>query len=957
MTAGLSRRGFLQSIAASTLVLTTPSFVAKVAASVSEVTDLPIPDYDSWQDIYQTQWSWDKIAKGTHLINCWYQAHCAWDVFVKDGLVYREEQTAEYPQTNSDVPDFNPRGCQKGCSFSNRMYDATRVTHPLKRMGERGEGKWKRVSWDEALTDIADRYIDVTVNEGSDRTIWDCGPGLDLATSSAAVFRFSKYTRSVILDMNTEIGDGHRGALETMGKISGERSADDFFYSDLILIWGSNPIYTQIPNAHFYTEARYNGTKIITISPDYNASATKSDLWVPVKPGTDAALAMGIARWLVEHEKIDRAFMAEQTDMPLLVREDTDKFLTEADMVASGSAHGFYFFDTATNAVVSAPRKSLSLGELDPDLDASTTVTLLDGSEVKVRTVFSRLKDTLEDYTLANVSKICGTGEKMIELMAESIGNSKAMTNVTSSSLNKYFHGNLIERSMIMVFALTGNMGRHGAGYGAFPFLTPDGFEPFMMLPNMHSLEQFAHQVHGMVEEKVAEGMTEEMATYDITKMLFATNSPFPQVTSGTLFWAIHGGIKDLHDDNWTPFITRPVSDYVMEAVNSGDQPLLPPSGTTPRIIFHFVSNSLRRVRGGDILKEKLWPKLELSVCLDMRMNTTAQHSDYVLPCAAWYERNSFKWVTPLSPFLTATTAATEPLGESKPDWEIVLLLSEYIQKRAKERGIGTVKSPYGEDIALDKLYDQVSMNGEFGPKDEEKVAAAILDLSSNLDGVTWDHLKEKGFAKFTSHGHEGLSLGNMTDFKEGETIVPHTHHVDKKVPWPTTTRRMQFYIDVDRYLEMGETLPMHKEPPKIGGNHPFMLTGGHPRESIHSTWRDNPLMLQLTRGEPFILICPFDAHSKGIEDSDVLRVFNDVGEFHVKAKLSPSLQPGQLLIYHAWEDYQFIKGSMRNVTPSPINPVELVGNSGTHLDPRFTTGQPSTFDRDARVDVEKIEA
>jgi len=957
MAVNLSRRGFLQGLGASTLVLSTPSFVARAAAAVSDLAGLPIPDYSAWQDIYQTQWSWDKIAKGTHLINCWYQSHCAWDVYVKDGLVYREEQTAKYPQTNSDVPDFNPRGCQKGCAFSNRMYDATRVIHPLKRVGERGEGKWKRVSWDEALTDIADRYIDVTVNEGSDRTIWDIGPGMDLATSSAAVFRFSKFTRSVLLDMNTEIGDGHRGALETLGKISGERSADDFFYSDLILIWGSNPIYTQIPNAHFYTEARYNGTKIITISPDYNASATKSDLWVPVKPGTDAALAMGIARWLVEHDKIDRAFMAEQTDMPLLVRADTGKFLTEADMQASGSIHGFYLYDGATKRLMPAPRKNLNLGELQPDLEAITTVTVRDGSEVSVSTVFSLLKDSLQLYTLAHVSKVCGTGEKMIELMAQSVSNSKAMTNITSSSLNKYFHGNLIERAMILVFALTGNMGRHGAGYSAFPFLTPDGFEPFTLIPDMHSLEQFALQAHGMVEEKVAEGMTEEMALYDLTKLVFTTNSPFPQATCATLFWAVHGGVKDLHDNNWTPFLTKPMSDYVLDAVNSGDQPLLPPVGKTPRIIFHFVSNSLRRVRGGDILKEKLWPQLDLSVVLDMRMNTTAQHADYFLPCAAWYERNSFKWVTPLSPFLTATTAATEPLGSAKPDWEIILLLSKAIQKRAKERGIGTVKSPHGEDIALDKLYDHMSMNGAFGEKDEEKVAAAILQLSSNVGDITWEELKETGFARFTKPGGDSASLGNMTDFKEGETLVPHTHHVEKKVPWPTYTRRMQFYIDQDRYLEMGEALPRHKDAPKIGGNHPFMLTGGHPRESIHSTWRDNPLMLQLTRGEPYILICPLDAAGKGVEDGDLLRVFNDVGEFHVKAKLSPSLQPGQLLIYHAWEDYQFKKGTMRNVTPSPINPVELVGNTGTHLDPRFATGQPSTFDRDARVDVEKIEA
>ena len=768
MTPDVSRRQFLQGLTAAGLVLSTPSFVAKAVADMSKLAALPVPDYSGWKDVYRTQWSWDKVAKGTHLINCWYQAHCAWDVFVKDGLVYREEQTGDYPQTNSDVPDFNPRGCQKGCSFSHRMYDKTRVTNPLKRVGKRGEGKWKRVTWEEALTDIADRYIDVTLKEGSDRTIWDCGPGFDLATSTAAVFRFSKFTRSVILDMNSEIGDSHRGALEVMGKITGERSADDFFYSDLILFWGSNPIYTQIPNAHFYLEAKYNGTKVITISPDYNASATKSDLWVPVKPGTDAALAMGIARWLVDNDKIDRGFMAEQTDMPLLVRSDTGKFLTEADIHAQGSAHQFYLYDRAANDIAGAPRQSLNLGTLQPDLEIKTSVTLKDGKDVEVRTVFSLLKDSLKDYSLSRVSGICGTGEKMIVALAQAIAASRAMTNVTSSSLNKYFHGNLVERAMILVFALTGNMGRHGAGYSAFPFLMADGFEPFAMTQDMQSLEQFAHQVHGLVEEKVKQGLTQEMAMYDLAKLVFATHSPFPQATSGTLFWAIHGGVTDLYDDNWTPFLSRPIEDYLLKAVNSGDQPLMPAAGNSPRIIFHFVSNALRRVRGGDVLKEKLWPNLDLSVVLDMRMNTTAQYADYVLPCAAWYERNSFKWVTPLSPFITATTAATEPLGESKPDWEIVLLLSKYIQQRAKARGIGTVKSTYGEDIALDKLYDSVSMNGQFTEKDEEKVAETILQLSTNLQGVTWKELKEKGFARFTSSGNESVSLGNMTDYKEG---------------------------------------------------------------------------------------------------------------------------------------------------------------------------------------------
>ena len=133
--------------------------------------------------------------------------------------------------------------------------------------------------------------------------------------------------------MNTEIGDGHRGAAETFGKIAFERSADDYFYSDLILIWGSNPLYTQIPNAHFLTEARYKGAQVVCIAPDYSASSVHADLYVPVKPGCDAALALSVAQVLVEEEcSIDRDFMAEQTDLPLLVREDTRRYLRSSDL-------------------------------------------------------------------------------------------------------------------------------------------------------------------------------------------------------------------------------------------------------------------------------------------------------------------------------------------------------------------------------------------------------------------------------------------------------------------------------------------------------------------------------------------------------------------------------------------------------------------------------------------------
>jgi len=156
-------------------------------------------------------------------VNCWYQAHCAWNVYVKDGLVWREEQVAEYPQTNSEVPDPNPRGCQKGACFSERMYDPGRVRYPLKRVGERGAGKWKRMTWEEILPEIADKMLDTITQEGSDRVVWDVGPLYTEGTMTAAHQRHLTLLDSTHLDQNSEIGDAHRGVAETFGKICFER--------------------------------------------------------------------------------------------------------------------------------------------------------------------------------------------------------------------------------------------------------------------------------------------------------------------------------------------------------------------------------------------------------------------------------------------------------------------------------------------------------------------------------------------------------------------------------------------------------------------------------------------------------------------------------------------------------------------------------------------------------------
>ncbi len=908
--------------------------------------------YGDWRDVYRERWQWDKVVKSSHFTNCWYQSHCAWNVYVKDGVVWREEQVASYPQSRPDVPDFNPRGCQKGACFSERMYDAARVTYPLKRIGERGQGKWKRVSWDEALEDLAEEFIRIVTEEGSDRVIWDNGPLYTFGAMAVAQMRFNELTGGIGLDMNTEIGDGHRGAGETFGKIVFERSADDYFNSDVILIWGCNPFATQIPNSHFLLEARYNGATLVTIAPDYSPSSIHSDVWAPIRPGTDAALAMAIAKIIVDEKLYDRDFIKEQTDLPLLVREDNGRLLRQSDLEKGGDDEVFYWFDRAAGEIVEVGRYSLALGAVDPALEGSFEAATTAGA-VAVRPVFERLKERLADYSPEAASEICGTPPNVIGKIARLVASAKAATNVTSSNFSKYYHGNLVERSQALIFALCGHIGKKGGGFVAFPFLTNDAFD-LLAIGKSGMLD--TARLYANILPKTTwlkwKGYSEEMVAYELARSAHAEGAG---LSCGVLFWAVHGGLLEYsgRSAEWDPHMKRPLSEYLDKSLAEGWQHVWPRPGNHPRMLLSFGSNILRRLRAYPLLLKHLWPKLTRIAVLDWRMTSTGMFADYVLPVAAWYERDDHKWGTPLSPFLHSSQKAAET-PEAWHEWRLIERFADKISKLARAKGIDKYTDHRGREVSLLHLHREFTYDGKFGEHAESKVAEEIIRGSSNLGEESWEQIQERGYVRFTSPGGSAVSIGNATKFKEDDTITPLTEHVEEKVPYPTTSRRIQFYIDHEFYLELDEALPRHKDAPKAGGDYPLMLTGGHTRWSIHSQWRDDSLMLRQQRGVPVMYVSEEDAAVRGIKDADDVIVRNDLDSFKIQAKVAAAVQPGQLIIYHAWENYQFAEGKgFQNLIPSPINPVELAGGQ-FHLRPMVICMQPGQFDRDTRVEIEK---
>jgi nitrate reductase alpha subunit len=400
--------------------------------------------------------------------------------------------------------------------------------------------------------------------------------------------------------------------------------------------------------------------------------------------------------------------------------------------------------------------------------------------------------------------------------------------------------------------------------------------------------------------------------------------------------------------------LKREFSEYLQEALEKGWQAV---PETAPRVFFEAGGNFFRRVRGYDQVIEHLLPKLDLVVTIDWRMSNTALHSDYILPAAGWYEKDDICWGSPVAPYCHITSRAVEPLGNSRTDWEIHCLLLKKLQQRAIERGIREFADRSGKKRRLDIIYDEFTFNGRFTENNTEEVLEALLDMATNVGDVSWKELKKKGYVRYTGVGTGIMQSGHASDFGPNETITANTRQTQKKQPWPTHTRRMQFYIDHDLYFELDRVLPSHKEQPKVGGDYPLQMTGGHTRWSIHSSWRDDPNMLRLQRGEPEIFLSNADSDARGIKDGDRVRVFNDLGSFEVIAKISPSVRPRQLIAYHAWEPFQFKnRRSHQSVIASPMNPIDLAGDY-FQLDPTMLMGQPGGNDRGTRVDVERVKS
>jgi nitrate reductase alpha subunit len=338
-------------------------------------------------------------------------------------------------------------------------------------------------------------------------------------------------------------------------------------------------------------------------------------------------------------------------------------------------------------------------------------------------------------------------------------------------------------------------------------------------------------------------------------------------------------------------------------------------------------------------------------------MSATALHSDFVLPIANQYEKIGFGIPSTHTMNLTFCDKAIEPPGEAVNEWEAFRRLTEKLELRAQQRGVEPYKDARNGQHDLTNCHTQFTRDGLF--VDEEIIADEMIRdtavLGSLPPNASLEEIRRKGYLRWEGLGVSARALAQATDPEPDKTFAPFRNRVEKGEPWPTLSRRAQFLIEHPWFIEADEHLPTHKNPPKIGGDYPFQVSSGHNRWSIHSLNTANHLMLETHRGAPHVVINDKDAEALGVEDNEEVRVYNDLGEYFVPTLVSSSAQPGQVVMYNGFDNYQFTDWKGPNdAEPGMVKWLHMAGGYG-HLKYWGTQWQPCPVMRNTYVNIEKV--
>jgi len=325
---------------------------------MSWIEDIISPKTRKWEEFYRNRWQYDKVVRSTHGVNC--TGGCSWNIHVKDGIVVWEMQALDYPLLENGLPPYEPRGCQRGISYSWYLYSPIRVKYPLMRgalldifraekeitngdpvqawaniqnnpdkrkryQRARGKGGFRRVHWDDVLELIAASNLHTVKKYGPDRIIgFSPIPAMSML-SYAAGSRYLQLMGGVNLSFYDWYCDLPNAFPEIWGEQTDVCESADWFNSKFCVSMGANLGMTRTPDIHFFSEARHNGTKTVVMSPDFSMVAKHADQWIPCHAGSDGAFWMAVTHVILKEWHADKQtdyfinYVKRYTDSPFLV--------------------------------------------------------------------------------------------------------------------------------------------------------------------------------------------------------------------------------------------------------------------------------------------------------------------------------------------------------------------------------------------------------------------------------------------------------------------------------------------------------------------------------------------------------------------------------------------------------------------------------------------------------------
>lgn len=814
---------------------------------------------------------------------------CGLQVKVKDGVVIKIDGNPYHPNNKEDFLPYgtDPRQaekvngtvCAKGGATMQTMYNPFRVQHPLKRVGPRGSGKWKSITWDQAYKEIieggnlfGEGHVDGLKAIRSFDPIDPAAPELGPKANQLCFmpgriehgrkeftdrwFKDAFGTVNKRLDHTSICETSHHVGLDLCFHKK-HHIKPDIMNCEYIIFFGTSPYEANFPmqalarKLNFFRE---RGGQLVIVDPRFSNSAAKAARWVPILPGTDAAFVLGMMRWMMEHDRVDLRYLA----------------FPNAKAAKEGAGHltwsdATYLIKVDDGTLLKEGKEILVMadGKPVPASQVKQADLLVEASVkgVKVKSVYQLLVERVKERSIKEYAAICGVEPRVIEREADGFTSHghRAVADFYRGSV-QHTNGTYTARTIGILNFLIGNIswkgGCEAGGGGHWHEMGGKPGNPYNLAKNLHP---------GKVKAKGV-NIDRHNNRYEDTSEFKQKGYPAKRP--------------------WFPFAYNNVYQEVIPSIAAQyPYPI--------KCLITYWNNVVYSAPAGshqiELLKDT--KKLPLHVAIDIVMGETSSLADYILPCRHFLEDYATPHVAPT--ILTKTSGVRQPVAP--PAFQDTKMLEQIFIDLALKMGLpGYGKDGLGPGRDLNEPQDWYKLlvaNIAYGDKEHHAVPGAteqekvryVLERGGRFESHAkaytgpYTHHAYKGICRIYS---EKLAMGR--DSMTGKPYDP-----------------LPFYEPVRDCL--GRPLAVDQ------GKYPFRILTYHPVYHAQARTAASSWLMGVTP-DNWVQINAADARRLGVESGDLVRVYsvNNQQGVRGKALVTQGVRPGIVVIPHSLGHWQY---------------------------------------------------